>query len=239
MDETNEVVAELQVELDETMKVVDEEIEATGKIIAVVDQQSAEAKVEQDIAQVQEEETNVLADAAKEKMAACDVELAAAIPLIKEAEAAVDCLNLNMINEFKSFSNLPGGIDLVVKAVLVLNKGEKKNFGWDNGKKMMKDPAKFIAELKGFDKENISDFALKEMDIVLANDMYKFDIMNKKSSAGGSLCKWSIAVISYNKVYKFVKPLEDEAKEAKNTADTKLAELEVVRAKVADIMSKV
>jgi hypothetical protein len=36
-----------------------------------------------------------------------------------------------------------------------------------------------------------------------------------------------------------VKPLEDEAKEAKNTADTKLAELEVVRAKVADIMSKV
>jgi hypothetical protein len=50
MDETNEVVAELQIELDETMKVVDEEIEATGKIIAVVDQQSAEAKVEQDIA---------------------------------------------------------------------------------------------------------------------------------------------------------------------------------------------
>jgi dynein heavy chain len=70
-------------------------------------------------------------------------------------------------------------------------------------------------------------------------DIYKFDIINKKSSAAGTLCKWSIAVCSYNKVYKFVKPLEDEAKEAKNTADTKLAELELVRAKVADIMAKV
>jgi len=77
------------------------------------------------------------------------------------------------------------------------------------------------------------------MDIILAMDIYKFDIINKKSSAAGTICKWSIAVCSYNKVYKFVKPLEDEAKEAKNTADTKLAELEIVRAKVADIMAKV
>jgi len=43
MDDTNKVVADLQVELDETMKVVAEEIEATGKIITVVDEQSAEA----------------------------------------------------------------------------------------------------------------------------------------------------------------------------------------------------
>jgi len=36
-----------------------------------------------------------------------------------------------------------------------------------------------------------------------------------------------------------VKPLEDEAKEAKATADAKLAELELVRQKVADIRAKV
>jgi hypothetical protein len=43
MDDTNKVVADLQIELDETMKIVAEEIEATGKIITVVDEQSAEA----------------------------------------------------------------------------------------------------------------------------------------------------------------------------------------------------
>jgi len=37
MDDVNKVVADLAVELDETMKVVEEEKEATGKLIAVVD----------------------------------------------------------------------------------------------------------------------------------------------------------------------------------------------------------
>lgn len=46
MDDTNKVVADLQIELDETMKVVADEIEATGKIITVVDEQSAEAAKE-------------------------------------------------------------------------------------------------------------------------------------------------------------------------------------------------
>lgn len=239
MDEVANVVADLQVELDETMKVVAEEIEATGKIITVVDEQSADAAKEQAIAQIQEDETNILANAAKEKMAACDVELASAIPLIKEAEAAVDCLNVGAINELKSFSTLAAGLDLVIKACLLLVKKEKKNHSWDAGKKMIKDPAKFIVDLKAYDKENIEEWILKEMDEILAMDIYKFEIMTKKSSAAGTLCKWSIAVCSYNKVYKFVKPLEDEAKEAKNTADTKLAELEIVRAKVKDIMDKV
>jgi len=172
-------------------------------------------------------------------MAACEIELASAIPLIKEAEAAVDCLNINAINELKSFSTLAAGLEHVIKACLLLNKKEKKNHNWDAGKKMLKDPNKFMQELKSFDKENIDEWILKEMDIIIAMDVYKFDIMNKKSSAAGSLCKWSLAVCSYNKVYKFVKPLEDSAKEAEFIATTKLAELEVVRAKVAEIIAKV
>lgn len=46
MDDVNKVVADLAVELDETMKVVDEEKEATGKLIAVVDAQAADAAKE-------------------------------------------------------------------------------------------------------------------------------------------------------------------------------------------------
>jgi len=36
MDDTNKVVADLEVELTETMVVVEEEKEATGKLIAIV-----------------------------------------------------------------------------------------------------------------------------------------------------------------------------------------------------------
>lgn len=37
MEDVNRVVADLAVELDDTMKVVEEEKEATGKLIAIVD----------------------------------------------------------------------------------------------------------------------------------------------------------------------------------------------------------
>lgn len=63
--------------------------------------------------------------------------------------------------------------------------------------------------------------------------------MDRKSKAAASLCKWAMAICSYNRVYKYVKPLEDSAKEAKNTADTKLEELKVVQEKVAGIVAKV
>jgi len=53
------------------------------------------------------------------------------------------------------------------------------------------------------------------------------------------LCKWSLAIISYNKVYKIVKPLDDSAKAAKNEAEEKLAELVQVKEKVAGILAKV
>jgi len=239
MEDTNEVVSALQIELDETMVVVEEEKEATGKLIAVVDAEATAAAKEQEIAQAQEEETNLLADAAKEKMAAAEKELSIAIPLIKEAEAAVDCLNVAMITEMKGFSNLPGGVELIVKAILILVKKEKKNHSWDNGKKMMKDPNGFIASLKAFDKENIEDWVLKDLEPCLADPVYNFDVMTKKSAAAATLCKWSLAIVSYNKVYKYVKPLEDGAKEAKNTADTKMEELKVVQEKVAMIIAKV
>ncbi len=46
MEEVNQVVHELAIELDDTMKVVEEENEATGKLIAIVDAQTADAEKE-------------------------------------------------------------------------------------------------------------------------------------------------------------------------------------------------
>lgn len=59
----------------------------------------------------------------------------------------------------------------------------------------------------------------------MADPQYTTEVMTKKSAAAATLCTWSLAVVSYNKVYKFVKPLEDSAKEAEETANTKLGEL--------------
>jgi len=52
MDDTNKVVSLLEVELIETMKIVEEEKESTGKLIEIVDQQAMEASKEQDLAEI-------------------------------------------------------------------------------------------------------------------------------------------------------------------------------------------
>ena len=41
------------------------------------------------------------------------------------------------MTELKSFTKPPAGVDKVTAALLILIKGEKKNFTWENGKKMM------------------------------------------------------------------------------------------------------
>jgi len=128
---------------------------------------------------------------------------------------------------------------LIIKACLILYKKEKKNHGWDNGKKMLKDPAKFLADLKAFDKDNIEDWVLKDVGEVFLDPQYTYEVMSRKSAAAATLCKWSLAVVSYNKVYKYVKPLKDGAAEATQIAETKRAELQVVQDKVAAIMAKV
>jgi dynein heavy chain len=73
------------------------EKEATGKLIAQVEIESADAQKEQDIANTQAEETNKVANEAQETKAGANKELEAAIPAMKAAEAAVACLEIKAI----------------------------------------------------------------------------------------------------------------------------------------------
>jgi dynein heavy chain len=177
MDDTNKVVADLSIELDETMKIVEMEVEATGKLIAVVDAEAEEAAKEEAVAKVQEDATNEEAAKAQGVMDNATKALETAIPLIKEAEEAVNCLNKPAIDELKSFGSPSSAVLLVVKAILILYKQEKKNFAWDNGKKMMKDPNAFLIGLKSFNKEDIPDWVVKEMDTILLDPTYNFASM--------------------------------------------------------------
>lgn len=112
---------------------VEVEIEktATGKLIAQVEIESADAQKEQDAANIQAEATNEVANAAQATKAEATKELEAAIPAMKAAEDAVACLDVKAIQELKALTNPPPDCVTVTKAVLIL-KGEKKNHGWPN-----------------------------------------------------------------------------------------------------------
>ena len=97
MNSTTEKVAQLQKLLEVKMVEVDIEKTATGKLIAEVELQSADAQKEQDAANIQAEATNKLANEAQAIKAQANKELEAAVPAMEAAKEAVNCLTLPAI----------------------------------------------------------------------------------------------------------------------------------------------
>ncbi|CAK0817184.1 unnamed protein product, partial [Prorocentrum cordatum] len=91
----------------------------------------------------------------------CTAELAKALPLVEEAKEALEVLDKKEFQELKNFKNPPRGVDTVSFCVMHLmagidpnidvdKKGKIKEVSWKSVQKMLIDPTKFLANLKGF-----------------------------------------------------------------------------------------
>ena len=168
MADTNERVALLKQELDVKMQDVEIEKEKTNILIEEVGRESNIAEAEEAAAKQQEEATMVVANEAQAMKAAADKELEQAIPIMEEAKEAVNCLTNKAIVEFKSYTQPPKDADQVTNAVLILLGERNKNkLTWAAGQKMMNQPAKFIERLQNYDKNNIPDAALNDIQPIL------------------------------------------------------------------------
>jgi dynein heavy chain len=126
MDETTNKVDMLKEKLVLTMENVKVEEKNTDELILIVNKEAEEAEREQNIAQIQEEETNIIANNAKRQLDEATVQLEAAIPAMQAAEDAVDCLSVKAIVEFSSFGQPPPGSELVTRCVQILKGGFNK-----------------------------------------------------------------------------------------------------------------
>ena len=243
MRDTTNKVDILKEKLVLTMENVKIEEEQTNALIIVVNKEADEAEKEQAIAQVQEEETNVIAEAAQKQMAEATVQLEAAIPAMEAAEEAVNCLSVKAIQEFSSFNSPPPGTDMVVRATQILKgvTNKKQLQDWGAQQKMMKPPQNFIDSLIAYDKDNITDKQkadLKTPDLLNHKD-FTYEVMSRKSSAAANLANWVINVVKYNDIYVVVEPLKKAAESSKALADSKGEELKIVQDRVAEIVAKV
>jgi dynein heavy chain, axonemal len=92
-----------------------------------------------------------------------------ALPALDEAVSSLKSLSKNDIVEVKSMTNPPAGVKMVMDAACIMFdlKGKKipdPNGGpgaakitdyWDDAKKILNDPGKFLNSLMTYDKENI------------------------------------------------------------------------------------
>ena len=240
MDNTNARVALLKQELDVKMADVEVEKEKTNVLIEEVGRESNIAEGEEKVAKEQEDATNLVANEAKAAKAAADKELAAAIPAMEQAKEAVNCLTPKAIQEFKSYQSVKPEVQAVTDACLILL-GEKSRakLTWPNGQKMMNNPKAFLEKLAAYDKDNIPDWALTDLEPILAQPTMNKAAMMQKSEAAANLCSFVVNVVAYNKIYRVVRPLMEGAAAAEQLAKEKLEELAIVQERVAEIVAKV
>ncbi|CAN0430709.1 unnamed protein product, partial [Ectocarpus sp. 12 AP-2014] len=129
-----------------------------------------------------------------------EMELAVAKPALMAAHEAVNCLDKASLTELKSFSKPPPGVDLVTTALLIMVKLEKKNFSWENAKKMMAKVDAFKEQLEEYRGEDIPEEVVKRVQPLLLEPDFTYAVMKTKSAAAANLCNWVINIINFNQV---------------------------------------
>lgn len=231
-----EVLVRESVEVEEARQKTAALMETVGREKAIVEEQSA-------IAAKEEEKTNKIVAEVTEFESQCSADLAAAQPIVKAALDALDTLDKGSISELKNLGKPPEDVAMVAICVKVLTSNPRaipnvKNRTWNECKKMMNAVDRFLAELKGFDVNNIPQACVDQIQMYINNPSFQPEIIKKKSYAAAGLCMWCIGMNKYHKIRCEVRPKEERLAEAQQRLSSSRAALKKIQDKVADLNEK-
>ncbi|KAF4014246.1 hypothetical protein G4228_005292, partial [Cervus hanglu yarkandensis] len=252
LDSAASQVATMQYELEALhpqLKVASKEVD---EMMLIIERESVEVSKTEKIVKADETIANEQAMAAKAIKDECDADLAGALPILESALAALDTLTAQDITVVKSMKSPPAGVKLVMEAICILKgikadkipdptgTGKKIEDFWGPAKRLLGD-IRFLQSLHEYDKDNIPP---AYMNIIRKNYIPNPDFVPEKirnaSTAAEGLCKWVIAMDSYDKVAKIVAPkkiklaaAEGELKIAMDGLKKKQAALREVQDKLA------
>ncbi|XP_004033032.4 dynein axonemal heavy chain 7 [Gorilla gorilla gorilla] len=252
LDSASSQVATMQMELESLhpqLKVASKEVD---EMMIMIEKESVEVAKTEKIVKADETIANEQAMASKAIKDECDADLAGALPILESALAALDTLTAQDITVVKSMKSPPAGVKLVMEAICILKgikadkipdptgSGKKIEDFWGPAKRLLGD-MRFLQSLHEYDKDNIPP---AYMNIIRKNYIPNPDFVPEKirnaSTAAEGLCKWVIAMDSYDKVAKIVAPkkiklaaAEGELKIAMDGLRKKQAALKEVQNKLA------
>ncbi|KAK1336499.1 hypothetical protein QTO34_002528 [Cnephaeus nilssonii] len=257
LDSAASQVATMQSELEALhpqLKVASKEVD---EMMVIIERESVEVAKTEKIVKADEIVANEQAMASKAIKDECDADLAGALPILESALAALDTLTAQDITVVKSMKSPPAGVKLVMEAICILKgiksdkipdptgSGKKIEDFWGPAKRLLGD-IRFLQSLHEYDKDNIPP---AYMNIIRKNYIPNPDFVPEKirnaSTAAEGLCKWVIAMDSYDKVAKIVAPkkiklaaAEGELKIAMDGLRKKQAALHEVQDKLARLQDK-
>jgi len=231
--DTQEQVAGLEEELKDKAVVVKEKAEKADVFAEEVGREKAKVNAEAEKANVEAVKCQQIAEQVSVKKDECEKDLVAAIPLVEQAEAALDVLDKKDFIELKAFKTPHSSVEATCEAAMQLmagidptidvdRKGKIKDKSWKSSQKMMNDPGKFLDRLKAL-REVIDASQVPPHNVEEARRIkdsmgadFKQEAMRKKSQAAGGLCEWIINIIKYYDVVVQVEPKKKSLKEAED-----------------------
>lgn len=219
LSKTASDVADLQLELEDTMIRVQEKASATDVLLKQISTQREEAAVQEEAASKVAETAKQASEEASEIEKQAEIELADAKPKLLKAEEAVKCLNKRSIDTLKALTSPPAACADVAATVLIMVFGERKDMSWRRGQRMMSNVQSFLDDLTKFDARTLTDEILVKLQPYLEKPYFNELDMKGKSEAASNLCAFVVNTVDYYSTYIKVKPLMDRLAEATGKKD--------------------
>jgi len=225
---------------------------AAGEVKVIMQQVEKEnqeiSKVKQ-VIKKDEEEAQKTSEEAQKIKDECDAHMEAARPALNAALAALNTLTPNDITNVKSMKNPPKPVKLVMEAVCVIKDvkpdkipdlatGKTVEDYWSPSKKLLND-IKFLDHLIHFDKDNIPPKIMKIInEKFLTNPEFDPEKVKNASIAAQGLCKWVIAISSYDVVAKEIAPKKIALAEAETIYNKAMDALSEKREQLSEVEKK-
>ena len=221
LQETNELVANMQIELESLGPELKQKALDTEQLMIKIGQDQETADGVRKI--VMEEEAVVREKALQTESIAAEAQkdLDEALPALEAAYHALDALDKKDIAELKVFSKPPDLVLLVMESICTLFKVKPD---WDSSKKLLSD-GQFMKKMQEYDKDNIPDAIQKKLRKYVENPSFTPEAVERVSKACKSMCMWVLAMELYGRVSKEVAPKRKRLEEARETLEATKAKL--------------
>ena len=240
------------------LAVANKETEAV--LVTVTASSAAAEKIKAEV-QVVKDRAQAIVDAIDKDKIVAEGKLAAAVPALAAAEAALKTITGADIATVKKLGKPPHLIKRIMDVVLLLfGKGldpvtmdEEKpcpSCTWKEALKFMSGP--MLSMLQNFNKDTINEEMCELLNVYMSMEDYNFDAAKRSCGQVAGLASWTEAMYTFFFINKEVLPLKAnlaiaevklgtataELNEAQGLLDAKQAELDIVQAEFDAVMKK-
>ena len=148
------------------------------------------------------------ADAANAIKTRCETELAKALPALQAAEKALDSIQKKDVTDMKTVKVLHEDVERSLKGVMILfdivpekkmdPTTQKRVEEWGGPAKKMLGDLEFLAKIKGYDKEGITEQQILKLQPLVTHENFNMDHMKGINRVAANICSWVIAVFPWS-----------------------------------------